>query len=86
MAAGIGFFELPDTIMASPAYCGRARSDSPTAVTTIYTGAGLKRVVDYQGCYWAPVGLRQFEERIDALVNTKRWIRPNQVGADSPPA
>jgi hypothetical protein len=77
---------LPDTIANVPAYCGHRWTDHPTVTTTIFVGAGFKRVVDYQGCWWAPAALRRLEDLIDSTTHSSRWVRPNDLRRGAPPA
>ena len=44
---------------------------------TIYYRDATKTVMDYQGCMWAPVMLRRFEDAIDKTAGSKQWNRPN---------
>jgi hypothetical protein len=63
--------ELPDTL-ASHAVFGRVcGTDAPTAIITIYAAGGIKRIIDYQGCLWAPVALRDLERMIDSVANRR---------------
>jgi len=73
------FTALPDTIAQSPAYCGIAPTDFPSAITTIFAGQQSKHVVDYEGCDWAPVGLRRLEMLIDSVAGTQRLLRPRFI-------
>ena len=72
----IDFLALPNRIADNKHYCPTTVTDNPTAIVTVFMGAGSKRVEDYYGCYWAPAGLRELEEYVDRVTNAKRWIRP----------
>ena len=74
LAMMIGFNALPDTIQSSP-LCGPFATDLPTAITGIYGGAIMKRVVHNKGCRWAPGALTALEDSIDALAVSSRWVR-----------
>jgi hypothetical protein len=69
------FDALPDTIARVPVYCRDPATDFPTATTTIFVGSASKHVVDYQGCDWAPVGLRRLEAMIDSVAGTERLMK-----------
>lgn len=71
----LGFDELPDTIATNRAYCPSYVTDFPSAVTTVFVGARSKQVIDYLGCDWAPVGLRNLETLIDSTAGTARLMR-----------
>jgi len=73
--ASSDFFALPDSIAADPKYCEHATTDHPTVIVTLYAGTRVKRVEDYQGCMWAPVALREFEDHIDRTAQSSRWVR-----------
>jgi hypothetical protein len=75
-AATIGFWNLPGNIAESP-LCGRRRTDSPGALVTLYAADRVKEVRDDQGCTGVPPGLRAFEERIDRVARSERWVRPS---------
>jgi hypothetical protein len=84
-AVRIDFFALPDTLIGNPPFCEGYVTDSPTATVTINTGAGKKSVADYYGCYAkSPAAkaklseLRAFENAIDTLTGSSRWIQPNR--------
>jgi hypothetical protein len=71
------FTALPDTIETERKYCPTRPTDQPRAIVTIYYRDATKTVVDYQGCMWAPVMLRRFEEAIDKTAGSAQWSRPN---------
>lgn len=83
----LGFEELPDTIASSPGYCGPSHTDAATVISTVFAGTIAKQVVDYQGCRWAPIGLRELEEFIDHVANTRRWTSAGDtITIPAPPA
>ena len=69
------FLALPDTIAADPHFCPSQATDYDTAIVTLYLPHQTKRVEDYHGCFWAPVALRELEDRIDTHTRSQRWIR-----------
>jgi hypothetical protein len=75
-AARAGFWSLPDEIQGS-ALCHAASTDSPSAIVAIYLPGRSKRVSDYHGCRdeAALAALRAFEDRIDSVAGSRRWIR-----------
>ncbi|SRR6266581_3928489 len=75
----IDFWSLPDRIADDKRFCPQDVSDNPTAMLTVFTSKGFKRVEDYYGCFWAPAGLRDLEHYIDDVTNAKRWIRPATI-------
>jgi hypothetical protein len=82
-AIRIGFFALPDTLMADSTYCAQRATDMPSATVTIVTDSGAKSVVDYHGCFAKlPAAteklneLRAFEAAIDTLTGSSRWTQP----------
>jgi hypothetical protein len=84
-AVRIGFVALPDTLLGTPTFCERYATDLPTATVTIDTDAGKKSVADYRGCIAnSPAAkaklsdLRAFENAIDTLTGSNRWIQPNR--------
>jgi hypothetical protein len=82
-AERIGFFALPDKLEGT-ALCADWATDHPTVTVTVFRREGLKRVVDYHGCFERadhsvrPVvaQLRTFEEIIDGVTGSFRWVRP----------
>jgi hypothetical protein len=84
-AVRVDFFAFPDTLVGNPPFCDSYATDSPTATVTINTNAGKKSVVDYHGCFAkSPAAqaklreLRAFEDAIDTLTGSSRWIQPNR--------
>jgi hypothetical protein len=74
-AQTIYFFNLPESIASNEHSCGPRSSDSPSATVTVFFAGGSRRVEDYLGCAWSPAGLRELQEAIDRIANTKRWVR-----------
>jgi hypothetical protein len=81
----VHFPALPDTIASVSAYCEPAFTDAPRVTVRFFAGGSSKHVVDYQGCLWAPVGLRDLEALIDEIAGSSRWARPNS-SLPPPPA
>ena len=84
-AVRIGFFALPDTLIGNPTLCERYATDQPTATVMISMDGGNKSVRDYHGCLAkSPAAeaklseLRAFEDAIDTLTGSSRWIQPNR--------
>ncbi|HEX6627616.1 MAG TPA: DUF6438 domain-containing protein [Gemmatimonadaceae bacterium] len=84
-AQAIGFYDLPPDIIKDSVFCRVAMTDAPTFVTTIFSKDAVKRVSDYSGCALTtprtvppPLQrLRAFENEIDSVLRSSRWIRPN---------
>lgn len=74
-AASIGFDSLPDRIEGSR-YCPDAATDHPSAGVEIFRGAAVKRVADYLGCREGLESLRRFENAIDSVAGSQRWVQP----------
>jgi hypothetical protein len=86
-AERIGFDALPERIDTSSSLCPVVATDHPSVTTTIVTGAHVKRVEHYTGCYGpapdhAPVpelvAAMRFYALIDSVAGAARWIRPAQ--------
>jgi len=60
----IGYFSLNDSYTA-------AITDLQTTTTSITINGTTKRVIDYYG---APQALRELENKIDEIADTKRWV------------
>jgi len=73
------FLALPDRIADDTHFCPNRATDHPTAIVTVFMPNRVKRVEDYYGCYWAPVGLREMEDYIDEITKAVRWIRPASI-------
>ena len=71
----IGYFKLADEYSLDK-NCPNAWTDAPTYITSLTQNEKTKRVLHYQGCAGLPVleQLTALEDKIDEVVNTKRWI------------
>ncbi len=69
-----GLYLLPDDIEHSP-MCGHSWTGGEHVTVTFYLGQRVKRVVDYSGCTWSPIGLRRYQDMIDSVVGVHRWDR-----------
>jgi hypothetical protein len=58
------FGRVPDEIAADPVFGQVCGSDAPTMIVTVYHPQATKRVVDDQGCFFAPAFLRDLERMI----------------------
>jgi len=56
--------------------CPESWTDYPSAVTSFTANGKTKRINHYLGCRGLPIldQLRALENKIDEVVNTKRWI------------
>jgi hypothetical protein len=61
----IGYFDLKDEYF-------EPITDLPTYITSITVNGTTKRIVDYAG---APDSLRQFEDLIDDVAGSHRWVK-----------
>lgn len=78
-AGRIGFWQLPDRIQGS-SLCQVMMTDLPTATVTVFARGRSKAVEDYHGCHGGPLeDLRRFEQRIDSVAGSRRWIRVPQM-------
>ena len=80
-AERIGFHSLPGLIERDPEICGPWATDHPSATVTIHGSAGTKSVSDYHGCHGKSerlAALRRFEDRIDRVAGSARWVRPGR--------
>jgi hypothetical protein len=68
-----GYFSLADRYTAGEPACGRYATDSPSAITTVRLGGGLKRVEHDYGCGAAPGSLVVLQRRIDEVLNSAQW-------------
>jgi hypothetical protein len=68
------FLDLPDTI-GGQYYCRYRLTDLPSVSISLFLPNRQKTVADYLGCTWAPQSLRLFEEQIDEVADTRRWLR-----------
>jgi hypothetical protein len=73
-ALSIGILELPDEIGSVPAY-GHCVTDQASATLEVFlAGKPSKRINDYQGCFWAPFALHDFEVQLDSISGVShRW-------------
>ena len=86
-ARAIGFYDLPPDIIKDSVFCRLAMTDAPTVVTSIFTKGSVRRVSDYTGCMATtdrtvlpPIQrLHTFENEIDSVLRSSRWIRPNPL-------
>ena len=71
----IGYVKLEDEYSMDK-NCPQGWTDAPTAITTLSQNDKTKKVVHYQGCRGLPAldQLTALEDKIDEVVNTKRWI------------
>ena len=65
------FADLPDTLESHPVFGRICGTDAPTVVVTLYHQRLVKRVVDYQGCEWAPVAIRELERVIEKAAGRR---------------
>lgn len=83
-ATRIGFFALPEVIADDSTLCSLRATDRPTTTVTIFRADSTHKVVDCHGCYAAHdlavtasiEKLRSFENEIDSVAQSSRWIRP----------
>lgn len=73
----LSLLALPDEIQGSD-MCGPVHTDASTATLHLYLKDHTKVIEDYQGCTWAPSGLRNFEDQLDRAAGTNVWVRPNE--------
>ena len=98
-AAEAGIYALPDSIATDPRLCPTSATDFASYVVTIADPNGRKSVVDYAGCFqhmgassadWslspslAP--LRAYENAIDSIAGSARWVRPRNAERPRPNA
>jgi hypothetical protein len=75
-ATASAFAQLPDSIMADRRFCPYLTTDGATLTVVLYLPERAKRVVDYQGCQWAPAALRRFEDAIERAAGVNSDGRP----------
>ena len=75
-AERLHYLTLDDRYAAGEAGCPEAQTCSTTVVTSIDVGGQVKTVSHYHGCGGNPdlAALKQFEDHIDAVAHTERWI------------
>ena len=66
------FERLPDSVATDPVFGQACASDNPTIIVTIYHPQLTKRVVDDQGCLYAPTFLRELERMILEAAGLRR--------------
>jgi hypothetical protein len=83
-ARAAGFFELPPNIARDSALCRDQATDHATATITVFMNDATKTVEDYHGCFETTEHgvlprierLRSFEDEIDSVLKSSRWVRP----------
>jgi hypothetical protein len=83
-ARAVGFFALPRDIAQDSVLCRDRATDHPTAIVTVFTRDAAKAVTDYHGCFETTEHgvlprierLRSFENEIDSVLESSRWVRP----------
>lgn len=88
-ASRIGFYQIPELVKASRAYCPIYATDHPTVTTTIFHPDGSKRVEHYTGCYRRDytrdmplsersvpelIPLSRFHAAIDSVGRIANWL------------
>jgi hypothetical protein len=76
-ARTIRFFDLKKRYTPGGADgCTSVRSDAPTAILSVSSAGRSNTVVHYHGCSGEDsTQLTQFEDKIDAAVNSGRWVK-----------
>lgn len=76
-AAALRFFDLKERyVHGSATGCDSIQSDAPSAIVSISSGGIFKTILHYLGCAGAESErLKQFEEKIDSIVNTAKWVK-----------
>lgn len=83
-ANAAGFFELPQNIARDSVLCRDNATDHATATVTVFMKAATRSVEDYHGCFETTEHevlpeierLRSFEDEIDSVLKSARWVRP----------
>jgi hypothetical protein len=83
-AMAAGFYEMPPDISQDSTLCRDRATDHPTVVVTVFRRGDTKAVTDYQGCFETTehevlpriARLRSFENEIDSVLKSSRWVRP----------
>ena len=86
-ASRLGVFDLPPRIAVDRSLCPDRAADHPTAIVGFYWPGRLQQIVDDHGCFLAPdhsvvdrvANLRRFENMIDSVAQSQRWVRLNGV-------
>ena len=73
----IDYFKLEDEYVSGEKTCPQEWTDAPSAVTSLSLNGKTKRIRHYHGCRGTTVleQLTALENKIDEVVNTKRWIK-----------
>lgn len=73
----IDYLNLADNYTLNSKNCPQGWTDNPTAVTSFNRKDKTKKIVHYHGCQGSNVlqQLTALENKIDQVVNTKRWIK-----------
>jgi Domain of unknown function (DUF6438) len=72
----INYFSLDDEYVGDPKNCPESWTDNPSATTSLNWKDKTKTIRHYHGCRGSSVldQLTALENKIDEVVNTKRWI------------
>jgi len=72
----IDYLNLADNYTSESKNCPQTWTDHPSAVTSLNWQGKKKKIVHYHGCQGSNVlkQLTALEDKIDQVVNTKRWI------------
>lgn len=73
----INYFSLDDEYVGDPKNCPESWTDNPSATTSLNWKGKTKTIRHYHGCRGSSVldQLTALENKIDEVVNTKRWIK-----------
>ena len=74
-ARSTAFAELPDILMRDKRFCPFVATDAATVTVILHVPGGIKRVIDYHGCPWAPAALRDFERAIERAAGVDPFKR-----------
>lgn len=75
-ASGLGFFDLKEPLVRENKACEAARSDAPTAILSISSNGKSNTLVHDRACGSAlSKRLIDFENSIDKVLNTAKWIK-----------
>lgn len=83
-ARAAGFFELPQDIVRDSVLCRDNATDHATVTVSVFLKDATKTVQDYHGCFETREHgvlprietLRSFENEIDSVLRSSRWVRP----------
>ena len=71
-----GFFDWKERYAPGVDGCQAPKSDAATVILSVSTAGKLKTIVHYRGCGGSePARLTDLEDRIDAAVNSARWVK-----------